>query len=151
MKNLLRVLFTNDTPTKALNKKQITIDKIIERESAVGGKVFSADPDVTEVKYFFLPDEQGHKWYYQQTSPVRSKNFTNSYLVTEFGIEKSSTFFDEQTGRTVNVSTPVDESEARNLLTAAKKYYAEVTGKVYVKKPASRLLFRSKSNDGLAA
>jgi len=151
MNNLLKVLFTTNGASKPSNKPQATIDKLIERESKVGGKVFSADPDITEVKYFFLPDDQGHKWYYQQTSPVRSKNFTNSYLVTEAGIEKSSTFFDEQLGRTVNISIPVDEPEALNLLIAAKKYYSEVTGKVFVKKAASRLRFGPKSNYDLTA
>lgn len=147
MGRILKVLLSTNTS----NTPRTTIDKIIEHESRVGAKVFSSDPDVSDVKYFFLPDEQGHKWYYQQVSTVRAKNFTNSYTVTEAGIEKSSTYFDERLGRTVNISTAVDELEANNLLIAAKKYYSEVTGKVYVKKPAPRFRFGSKSTYDLTA
>ncbi|MBC7564606.1 hypothetical protein H7100_00015 [Candidatus Saccharibacteria bacterium] len=147
MGRILKVLLSTNTSSAPRS----TIDKIIEHESKVGAKVFSSDPDVTDVKYFFLPDEQGHKWYYQQISTVRSKNFTNSYSVTETGIEKSSTYYDEQLGRIVNVSTTVDDAEANNLLIAAKKYYSEVTGKVYVKKPIPRFRFGSKNAHDLMA
>ena len=122
-----------------------TFDKIIEHESKLGAKLFPVDPDVTEVKFFFLPDEEGDKWYHTQVSPVRAKHFTNSYTIRETGIEKSSTFFDEHLGRIVNVSVPISDEEARNLLIAAKNYYTEVTGKVYVKPPAPRFRFGSKS------
>jgi len=128
-----------------------SIEKIIEHESKVGAKLFPADPDVTEMKYFFLPDESGDKWYHSQVSPVRHKHFTNSYAINEYGIEKSSTFFAEHHGRFVNVLLPTSEEEAQNLLIASKNYYTEVTGKVYVKKPAPRLRFRSKDDLGLAA
>lgn len=137
MKDFFNLLFTNKSQTTL----RPTIEAIIDDESKVGAKLFPTDQDVTSVKYFFLPDESGHKWYYQQTSPIQSKNFTNSYMVTEFGIEKSSTFFDERQGRMINVSVPVSDVEAQNLLTAAKNYYAEVTGKVYVKAPAPRFRF----------
>ena len=130
---------------------QPSIEKIIEHESKIGAKLFPLDSEVTEMKYFFLPDEAGDKWYHSQVSAVRHKHFTNSYAINEYGIEKSSTFFAESHGRFVNVSLPTSEEEARNLLIASKKYYTEVTGKVYVKKPAPRLRFRSKDDYKLAA
>jgi len=130
---------------------QPSIEKIIEHESKIGAKLFPVDPDVTEMKYFFLPDETGDKWYHSQVSQVRHKHFTNSYAIQEYGIDKSSTFFAEHHGRFVNVSLPTSDEEAQNLLIASKKYYTEVTGKVYVKKPAPRLRFRSKDDHDLAA
>jgi len=128
-----------------------SIEKIIEHESKVGAKLFPADPDVTEMKFFFLPDESSDKWYHSQVSPVLHKHFTNSYTIYEYGIEKSSTFFAEHQGRFVNALLPTSEEEARNLLIASKNYYTEVTGKVYIKKPAPRLRLRPKDHDDLAA
>jgi len=130
---------------------KISIHNIVDRELRSVTNIFPKDPDVTDLKFFFLPDEFGQKWYHSQTSKVPSKNFTNSYSITEFGIEKSSTFYDEGYGRTVNISVSVSDQEARNLLVAAKNYYNELTGKVYVKKAAPRHLFRSKSNYDLTA
>jgi hypothetical protein len=124
---------------------------MVDHELRSVTNIFPKDPDVTDLKFFFLPDEFGQKWYHAQTSKIPAKNFTNSYTITEFGIEKSSTFFDEGHGRTVNISTPVTQSEAKNLLVAAKNYYNELTGKVYVKKAAPRRLFRPKSDYDLAA
>jgi hypothetical protein len=144
---MFTVLFAKDA-AHTLNPSE---EKIVDHESRSVTNIFPKDPDVTDLKFFFLPDEFGHKWYHAQTSLIPSKNFTNSYAPQEFGIEKSSTFYDEGHGRTVNISTPVGDEEARNLLVASKNYYNEVTGKVYIKKAAPRLRFRSKDDYDLAA
>jgi hypothetical protein len=128
-----------------------SVEKIIEHESKQGVKIYPKDIDVTELKFFLLPDERDHKWYYSQVSSVREKNFTNSYTIRETGIDKSSTFYDESHGRTVNISLPTNDSEAKNLLIGIKKYHKEVTGNVFVKKAAPRFRFGSKSDHDLAA
>jgi hypothetical protein len=127
-----------------------TIEKVIDQESVLN-TIFPKDPEVTKLKFFILSNEHGRKIYHQQESLNLKKHFINSYEPKEFGIEKSSTFYDESHGRVVNISVPVSDAEAQNLLIAAKRYYNEVTGKVYVKKAAPRLRFRSKDDYDLAA
>ena len=146
LRRLAILLFSRD----ASNILEPTIEKTIDQESVLN-TIFPHDPDVTMRKFFILSNEHGRKIYHQQESPIRAKHFINSYEPTEFGIEKSSTFYDESHGRVVNISVPVSDAEAQNLLIAAKRYYTEVTGKVYVKKAAPRLRFRSKGDHDLAA
>jgi len=141
-------------PTEAL---QPTLDKVIDHESRIGATLFPKDPEVLDLKFFFLPGvdiETGTEvdmWHHHQTSLVPSKNYTNTYKITESGIKKSSTFVDERLARTVNMSSIPSEVETYNLLIASKKYYAAVTEKVYLKKAAPRFSFGSKSDHDLAA
>lgn len=150
---MILVLFTNN-PSEVT---QPVVAKMIDRESEVGATLFPADADVTEMKFFFLPSEDATTgqvvdvWHHDQKSIHRAKNFTNSYKITESGIEKSSTYFDENLGRIVNRSSVPSDQEIENLLMAAKQYYIRVTEKVYVKPAAPRFRFGLKSDHDLAA
>jgi hypothetical protein len=153
IRKVLGLLFTNP----ATESPKPTLESIIEHESRLGAKLFPKDAEVSKVKFFYLSEmdprsgQKVQKWYHTQESTNVAKSFTNSYEVSLYGIEKSSTFLDPRQGRMVNVSVPVDEPEAQNLLIASKSYYQEVTGKVYVKAAAPRFRFRSKSDYDLAA
>lgn len=134
-KRVVSALLTNDTAMTADSYHS----KMIERESRIGASLFPRDNEVTSMKFFYLPNEQHDEWFHQQTSPNKLKNFTNSYIVSEATVHKSSTYFDVIEGRTKNILVVPDELELQHLLTAATRYYSEVTGKVYVKPAAPRL------------
>lgn len=123
-----------------------TLDKIIDRESEFGKELFEHDADVTEIKFFLHQTE----WFHQQQSSRKEKNFTNKYETTEHTILKSSSFYSPHVGE-VTRTVHVDDHEARNLLIASRKYYEKSTGSVYIKTPAPRLRFGTKSNHDLAA
>lgn len=127
------------------------ISHFIEQEHKLAStKIFPKDRDVTELKFFYLPDGNLDIWYHSQVSPIQSKNFTNSYTVRRTGVEKSATFYDEQQSRMANVSVMADETEMQNLLRASK-LYAEIVKEMYRKKSASRRKFGSRNDHDLAA
>jgi len=134
-----KVKLTAKDPASILNP---TIEKIIDQESQLGVELFEHDPEVTRIKYFLHDNE----WFHEQKSAIPTKNFTNKYEVSENGILKSSTFYDQHLANYVTRTVLVEDAEARNLLIASKKYYEKVTGTVYVKTPAPRFHFVSKNS-----
>lgn len=135
-----------------------TIGGIVGREEAAAhGNIFPKDRDVTDLKFFYLPDGDSDIWYHSQTSPITSKNFTISFTLpkndtlTSVGYRwKSTTFYDERYSRVVNVSSQVDATEAQDLLAASTKY-VKIVEEMYRKKPARRMKFGSKGDYDLAA
>jgi len=136
---------------KSIKIKQALLHDLINRESVFGGDIYPPDPDVTSRKFFLLPAENYDEWFHQQTSPVRAKDFTNSYIVTPHLIQKSSTYFDEVEGHVKNVSVVPSDSEIQNLKLAVAQYYDRVSKGIYDKPLVARRRFRSKNDHDLAA
>ena len=135
---------------KSLRTKEALLHDLIEQDGKIGLLSFPPDPEVTDGRFFVLPSETHHEWFYHQTSPNRSKDFTNSYIVTKYGSQKSSTFYDQVEGRVKNVSATPDDAEMKNLLRAAVLAHEHITKKANAK-PTSRRRFGSKNDDDLTA
>jgi hypothetical protein len=121
---------------KAKLSKEALLHDLIEEESKVGATIFPSDSQVTSRKFFLLPSDNYDEWFHQQTSPVREKDFTNSYTVTRYGIQKSSTYFDTKEARVKNISVIPESDEIKNLTLAATQYHEHISKKVY-EKPSS--------------
>lgn len=140
---------------KGLNVKQQILHDLIDKDSMVDG-IFPVDRDVKSLKFFYLPsdtvDDAG-EYFHQQISVIPEKNFTNSYPITPYGIQKSSTFFDPIVGHVKNVSVIPDELEIKNLKIAATNYRNNISQKIYNKPTTitTRRLFGSKSDYDLTA
>jgi len=137
---LANVLFSNNpAPASLLRDYDAgTSHGFANVESDTVEMRFPSDPHVYDQKFFFLPDSGNHKWYMQQTSTVKTKNFTNSYTVRPDGVEKSSTYYDEREGRIRNVSVTAAHDEILTLKTAATRYHSQVTQKIYKKTTGPR-------------
>ena len=130
------------------------VEKSINQDSDISDDFFPIkDKDVVGQKLFVLPEfspvlqREVDVWYYTQQSPVREKNFTLSYKVSEEYIEKSATYYDEQLAEVVNRSSVPGEIEAYNLMIASGKCYTAVTQKPYIRSAAPRFRLGSKSDD----
>jgi len=136
---------------KSIKIKQALLHDLINQESNFGGEIYPADPDVTSRKFFLLSTPDYDEWFHQQTSSVKSKDFTNSYIVTPHLIQKSSTYFDEVEGHVKNVSVIPSDGEIQNLKLAVAQYYDRVSKGIYDKPLVARRRFRSKNDYGLTA
>jgi len=136
---------------KSKKLKQAILHDLINQDSKSGDVIYPFDPEVTERKFFHLSYADYDEFFHQQVSVVRSKDFTNSYAVTDYAIQKSSTFFDEVEGRVKNVSVTPSDEEIKNLKQAANLYHDYVMKKVYAKPVPTRRLFGLKSDHDLAA
>ncbi len=136
---------------RVIDAQQVILHDLIEQESKIGSKIFPVDPDVTSRKFFYLPSDTKDEWFYQQISSVPAKNFTNSYVITPHGIEKSSTFTDPADGRVKNVSSIPDAVEIKSLKLAATHYHNHIAQKIYNKPTNARRRFGLKSDYDLTA
>ena len=152
---LMMSLVSNGTAAEALEGVKRSIDE----DSRMGKSFFPADKDVTDAKFFCLPEwdavdqKELDVWHYDQTSLLPEKRFTISYKASEKRkhIYKSTTYFDPNLQEIVNRSSIPSEIETRNLLVAAKKYYNVVTEKPYIRSAAPRFRSLTKSDLNLAA
>ena len=138
---------------KGLDVKQQILHDLIDKDSTVDG-IFPVDRDVKSLKFFYLPSDtvnDAGEYFHQQVSAIPEKNFTNSYPITLYGIQKSSTFFDPIAGHVKNVSVIPDELEIKNLKIAATHYRNNISQKIYNKPTTTRRLFGSKSDYDLTA
>ena len=119
--------------------------KIVEAEDTYGAKakIFPTDPEVSNVKFFLLPEGDVHKWFMQQTSAVKAKNFTNSYTLLPHAVDKSSTYFDETHGRIRNVAVTPSRDEILTLRDAVTRYHSVVIENVYTTSASSKNRIKS--------
>lgn len=127
-KKVISALFSGNpaTPGSLKVSKETIFQELIERESRIGGEIFTADAQVASRKFFYFPNDDYDEWFHQQASAVQAKHFTNSYIVKETGIEKSATYFDETEGRVKNVLVVPSDDEIENFTKAAQLYHSAV-------------------------
>lgn len=132
--------FFSISPTESKKTKKTPVEimhDLIDYESNVVAKIsddiFGIDSYVASRKFIYMPNEHYDEWLLRQKSAVKSKDFTNSYLIRPTGVEKSSTYFDEVEGRIKNVLMIPSEAEIIHLKKAAGTYHVEVSNKIYTK------------------